>query len=142
MLADGAYKLIDTITTVIEIPTVNAVPDMGEKLDYDMVRAGYEYDWVYDHTSHGDTTIENKTIVSITRVLGALFGGSANIFMEVAATILDLGLDTVYYTIVVYKDRNDTSMLRPNFKWEIHLYSDAYRTEELDGSPIIKIIDE
>lgn len=144
LLVDHTYKLIDTITTVIELTTVDALSDIGKHFNYDMSLTAQEYDWQYQSTTYGDTSTENKSIVGIATVLAALLGGFApniSIFMAVAAVIFDMGLRTVYYKIITYKDANNPSALRPTYKWVIHLYSDANRTKEIEGSPITRIID-
>ena len=68
-----------------------------------------------------------------------VYRGPTGAFIAVAAYLFDKNIDTVYYTVYVYRDRN-SSQLRPVYRHLTYFYEDAARTIEIEGNPVETII--
>ena len=87
----------------------------------------YQFYWEFHSRSQGSTRWRNMTIAVIASTLAHVTGGDIGHVISVASFLFYELVDTVYYDLTLFKDRNAPSF-RPNWKKDIYWYTDPNRT--------------
>lgn len=146
-LRNGAYEYCDTTyytisNTLIEgysLTTGHFVVDLSANTSAHST-ASDDYNWQYHHSNTGSTAIDNMTLTAIAIAIGTAVGGPFGVFLAVASYLFDKNVQTVYFTVYVYKDLNSPN-LRPNYKHVVYTYTDSDHEKPTDPSSTFFIVE-
>lgn len=143
LLKNGVFTHIDSMTSVINFENASITTDSSingkSTCSLSFNANASTSKWVKTYDYNGDTQLRNESVTAIAIFLGALIGGGAGAFMATAAFIFDKKIKTVYYHVIVYKDKT-SNIHNPIFKHVSYFYRDAAHTDPLPHNPVTSIV--